>query len=292
MSGGEIIHSYKEKEIEELLINSNLSFDNLKYLAKEVSSNSWSPYSHFPVGAVVVGVDQDKKLKIFSGTNVEPTVPTSICAERVAIFNGISAGYKKFIALAISVPKALENFSSEIEINKITPCGACREVILQKLDQKGIILLDGTDRTFTPKELLPHPILDPNKLKSLTIEELDLLDLARTALNNAHTPYSKEKYGVAILLENTKEKFSACTVDSNSFGCSSEPLRAIFGTFIAKCGIKNKTKAIVFAYPFVKYPSGDALQLISDYTDPKIKIIIDNMGVTTIEELLPWAFKL
>ena len=288
-----IIHSYKE--IEEILNSSNLSFENLKYLAKEVSANTWSPYSHFPVGAVVVGIDQSKKPKVFSGTNVEPTISQTVCAERNAIFNGISAGYKKFIALAVSIPKALEKWTDKAELNFLTPCGACREVISQKLDPKGIILLDGHERTFTPKELLPHPLLDQNKLKTLTIEEMDTLDLARAALHNAHVPHSKEKYGVAMLTENINEKYSACTLDSTSFGCSVEPLKAVFGAYTASGSIKNsknKIKAIVFAFPFVKYPPGDALQLISDYCEPKTKIIIDNMGVTTIEELLPWAFKL
>ena len=291
MSTGEIINSYKE--IEELLNAANLTYDNLKYLAKEVSANSWSPYSHFPVGAVAVGIDQNKKLKTFSGTNVEPTVSCTICAERIAIFNGITAGYKKFIALAISVPKALEKFHGKPELNSLTPCGACREVILQKLDPKGLVLIDGIERTFTPKELLPRPLLDTNKLKTLTIEEMDILDLARTALHNAHVPYSKEKYGVSLLVENITEQFSACTLDSASFGCSVEPLKAVFGLYAAKGFInKNKIKAIAFAYPFVRYPSGDALQLISDYCDPKTRIIIDNLGLTTVEELLPWAFKL
>jgi len=293
MASSEIISSYKE--IEEILNIANISFESLKYLAKEVSANSYSPYSQFPVGAVVVGIDQNKKPKIFSGTNVEPTVSSSICAERVAIFNGIAAGYKKFIALAVSVPKAYEINTGEVELNKLTPCGACREVILQKLDPKGIILLDGKERTFTPKELLPHPVLDPNKLKRLTIEEMDTLDLARGALHNAHVPYSKEKYGVAILTENSKEKIYACTLDSASFGCSSEPVKAVFGVYTAKGGFKNPTnkiKAIAFAFPFIRYPAGDVLQLISDHSEPNIKIIIDNMGVATIEELLPWPFKL
>ena len=291
MSSGETLNSYKE--VEELLNNSNLSFENLKYLAKEVSANSWSPYSHFPVGAVVVGIDQNKKTKVFSGTNVEPTVFSAVCAERVAIFNGISAGFKKFIAIAVSVPKASAESQDNIELNKLTPCGACREVILQKLDHKGIIIIDGTTRTFTPKELLPRPILDQNKLKSLTIEEMDTLDLARGALHNAHVPYSKEKYGVALLTENPKDKFFACTLDSHSFGCSAEPLKAVFSTYTAKGGIKNSSiKAVIFSFPFVRYPSGDILQLISDYCDPKTKIIIDNMGTSTIEEMLPWAFKL
>ncbi len=290
MSYGEKIHS--SKEIEDLLNNSNLSFENLRYLAKEVSGNTWSPFSQFPVGAVVVGIDQSKNLKVFSGTNVEPNVHTSVCAERVAIFNAIAAGYKKFIAIAISLPKADKNIVGDLDIGKFLPCGACREVILQKLDNKGLIILDGIDRTFTPKELLPKPILDQSKLKTLTIEEMDTLEAARMALNNAHVPHSKEKYGVALLTND--EIFSACTVDSNSFGCSSEPVRAVFSNFATKSGIKNqsKIKAIVFAYPFIKYPSGDTLQLISDYCDPKTKIIIDNMGVSTIEELLPYPFKL
>ncbi len=121
MLPGEIIHSYKE--IEELLIGSNLSFANLKYLAKEVSANSWSPISQFPTGAVVVGIDHTKKIKIFSGTNVEPTVHLSVCAERTAIFNGISAGYKKFIALSVSCPIGLERMQGqEVEINELSPC--------------------------------------------------------------------------------------------------------------------------------------------------------------------------
>ena len=286
-----IINSYKE--IEEILNNSNLSFENLKYLAKEVSANTWSPYSQFPVGAVVVGIDQSKKPKVFSGTNVEPTVSQSICAERNAIFSGISAGYKKFIAIAVSAPKVLEQWPNKSEINFLTPCGACREVILQKLDPKGIILLDGHERTFTPKELLPRPLLDQNKLKTLTIEEMDTLHLARNALHNDHVPYSKEKYGVALLIEDTNEKYSACTLDSTAFGCSVEPLKSVFGVYAANGMFKkNKIKAIIFSFPFVKYPSGDTLQLISDYCELKTKIIIDNMGVTTIEELLPWAFKL
>ena len=290
--------TYKEKEIEELLNNSNLSFDNLKYLAKEVANNSWSPYSHFPVGAVVVGIDQSKNLKVFSGTNMEPTVHLSVCAERVAIFNGLTAGYKKFVAIAISCPKALEKQQinqKESEINKLVPCGACREVILQKLDPKGIILIDGIQRTFTAKELLPHPLLDQNKLKSLTIEEMDGLEKAKEALNNAHAPHSKEKYGVALLIEDSNKIFSACTVDSDSFGCSAEPLKAVFASCMAESGIKNvkdRIKAIIFAYPFIKYPAGDTLQLISDYVSPNTKIIINNMGVTTIEEMLPWAFQL
>jgi cytidine deaminase len=279
------------KEIEELLETNELSIDNLKYLASEVAKNSWSPFSNFPVGAVVVGIDQNKKLKVFSGTNVEPTVHLGQCAERVAIYNGITAGYKRFIAMAISIPKATEGK----EVNFYTPCGGCREVMLQKMISKGLIVSDKTERTFTPKELLPKPVLDQIKLKGLTIEEMDALDTSRRALHNAHVPHSKEKYGVALLVEDIDDTLSATTVDSNSTNLSCEPIRAVLGRFVAKYGadnLKDKIKAICFAYPFIKYPSGDVLQLISDYAKPDTKIIIDNMGVTTIEELLPWGFRM
>lgn len=285
------------KEIEEILNNANLSLENLKYLAKEVANNSWSPISQFPVGAVIVGIDQSKIPKVFAGTNVEPTVHLTVCAERVALYSGIAAGYKRFIAAAISLPKATEFIKSinhEPDICNFTPCGACREVLYQKLDPKALIVNDVIDRSFTPKELLPKPLLDINKLKTLTIEEMNALEKARMALHNAHVPYNKEKYGVSILIENTSEIFSATSLDSHSTGCSVEPLKSTFGMYAASGNLKsnNKIKSIVFAYPFVKYPTGDVLQIISDYCSPETKIIIDNMGVATIDELLPWAFKL
>lgn len=297
MSNEEAI-TYKEKEIEELLTNSNFSFDNLKYLAREVSNNSWSPLSKFHTGAIAVGIDQNKTIKVFPGTNVEPTVHLVECSERVAIYNGIAAGFKKFIAVATSAPKGTDakNINEkEVDLRKVTPCGACREVMLQKLDPKGIILIDGVQRTFTPKELLPHPVLDQNKLKSLTIEEMDALDAARRALNNAHAPHTHHKYGVSLLVDGIDEIFSACSVDSNSTGLAAEPVKGVIATAIAHKGAKHinkKIKAVFFAFPFVRYPTGDVLQLIADYTTPDTKIVIDNMGITTIEELLPWAFTL
>lgn len=282
-----------EKEIEELLSRESLSFDNLKYLASETSKNTWSTYSHFPVGAAVVGINKENKLKVFTGTNVEPTVHQNVCAERVAIYNGISAGYKKFIAVAISIPKAEEQVANPSEnLNNFTPCGACREVLLQKMDPKGLIVVGGLERSFRSRELLPKPILDTNKLKALSIEEMDTLELARKALHNAYVPFSKDKYGVS-LLSATGKTFSSSTIDSAALSCSSEPLRAVIGSLTASEGNpKGKIKSIAFAYPLVKYPSGDLLQLISDYCSNSTKIIIDNMGVTTIEDLLPYAFKL
>lgn len=60
----------------------------------ELHKNSYSPYSHFPVSAIVVMKDGRE----FVGVNVEnASYGAGICAERSAIVSAVSAGYKKVI---------------------------------------------------------------------------------------------------------------------------------------------------------------------------------------------------
>lgn len=95
-----------QKEIEELF--------NLSIKAAEFS---YSPYSEYPVGAAVL----TSKGKIFLGTNIEnASYGLTICAERVAICSAISSGYKDIKAIAIYSKKG-----------ETTPCGACRQFILE-----------------------------------------------------------------------------------------------------------------------------------------------------------------
>ena len=55
-------------------------------------NNSYSPYSNYKVCAIVVTNDN----KEFFGVNIEnASYGATICAERVAIFNAISSGYRK-----------------------------------------------------------------------------------------------------------------------------------------------------------------------------------------------------
>ena len=64
-------------------------------LARE---NSYSPYSHFRVGAALLCTDG----KIYSGCNIENRAygPTN-CAERTAFFKAVSEGEREFLAIAI-----------------------------------------------------------------------------------------------------------------------------------------------------------------------------------------------
>ncbi len=93
------------------------STDLLFKKAKEAAEKSYSPYSHFRVGAALLCSDGT----IYTGTNVENrSFGLTICAERSAIVSAVSAGQKSFKALAVYCPDA---------DYPVSPCGACRQVI-------------------------------------------------------------------------------------------------------------------------------------------------------------------
>jgi cytidine deaminase len=111
--------------------------------AREAAKNSYSPYSHFPVGAAVLTA----KGNIYAGANVEnASYGLTICAERVAICKAVSEGDKDITAIAISAP------------NNSTPCGACRQFIYE-FGERIKVYIETTNNTFpverTISELLP-----------------------------------------------------------------------------------------------------------------------------------------
>jgi cytidine deaminase len=93
-------------------------------MAKKAQKNSYSPYSRYPVGASVVG----ESGKIYTGTNIEnASFGLSICAERVAIFKAISSGERKIKDVCVVAKSA-------------TPCGACRQVIMEFADKDANVI--------------------------------------------------------------------------------------------------------------------------------------------------------
>ena len=116
---------------------------------KELLNNSYSPYSHYAVSAIVVTNDG----KEFSGVNVEnASFGGTICAERSAILNAISNGYKKkeFKEIYIMVS------SGEIG----TPCFICRQVLSEFFSKETIVhccSTTGEIKDFTVEELCPYP---------------------------------------------------------------------------------------------------------------------------------------
>lgn len=104
---------------------------------------SYSPYSHYKVGAALLG----RSGKVYTGCNIENAAYTpSICAERTAIFKAISEGEREFVAIAV------------VTLNGGAPCGICRQVMREFAPNITIIIgnLQGERQLFTLPDLLPH----------------------------------------------------------------------------------------------------------------------------------------
>ncbi len=112
--------------------------EELMKLAYEARQGSYSPYSHFAVGAALLCEDGT----VFTGCNVENASFTpTCCAERVAFFKAVSEGKKRFSKIAIVGAPIGQNPD-----RLIMPCGVCRQVMLEFCgDEFEILATDGKE---------------------------------------------------------------------------------------------------------------------------------------------------
>ena len=110
---------------------------------------SYTPYSHFKVGAALLAVDGT----IYTGCNIENAAytPTN-CAERTAFFKAVSEGVRDFRAICIvgGMNGVLSGYTA--------PCGVCRQVMMEFAPDLTVICLNGKgeSKRFALKELLPY----------------------------------------------------------------------------------------------------------------------------------------
>ena len=113
-------------------------------LANEARRRAYVPYSKYPVGAAL----RTKSGRIFTGVNVENAAyPTTMCAERVAVFKAVSEGEQEFEAIAV------------VTDNGGSPCGGCRQVLAEFGLDTIVFIADGKGKLLkqmTVAELLPE----------------------------------------------------------------------------------------------------------------------------------------
>ena len=98
-------------------------------MAKNAMKYSYSPYSHFAVGACVLMKDGS----VFTGCNIEnSSFGATNCAERTAIFKAVSEGRKEFAKIAIVSSSGLKTY----------PCGICRQVMSEFFKGNEQIILE------------------------------------------------------------------------------------------------------------------------------------------------------
>ena len=119
-------------------------------LAVKTSENAYVPYSHFPIGAVLVTDDG----RVYTGVNVEnASFGLTNCGERTAIFKAVSEGERLFKELIIY---------GQTE-KPVSPCGACRQVMAEFFEPDLPVTLVAKDKStvvMTVKELLPYSFTD------------------------------------------------------------------------------------------------------------------------------------
>lgn len=129
--------------------------------AIKATDNSYAKYSHFHVGAALRLADGS----IVIGANQENAAfPSGLCAERSAIFAAQSQKpHEAITMLAIAARN-----SNGLMPDPISPCGACRQVMLEMEDryQRPLeVLLYGTRgiyRVQSVKDLMPLIFVDSN----------------------------------------------------------------------------------------------------------------------------------
>ena len=103
---------------------------------------AYAPYSGYKVGAAL----RTKSGRVYTGCNVENAAyGLSMCAERTAVFKAVSEGKHEFETNAV----VTENGGS--------PCGACRQVMMEFAPAMTVIIADtrGQARITTVRDLLP-----------------------------------------------------------------------------------------------------------------------------------------
>ncbi|MCB9454390.1 MAG: cytidine deaminase [Anaerolineaceae bacterium] len=126
---------------------------NLLQAARDASERAYVPYSHYPVGAALLGSNG----VIYTGCNVENAAfPATICGERTALVKAVSEGQQEFTAIAV------------VTQNGGSPCGLCRQMLFEFAPELRVITanmdldvvidsrLDGLlQHGFGPKSLRP-----------------------------------------------------------------------------------------------------------------------------------------
>ncbi len=122
-----------------------MTYEELIKLAKKAKDGSYSPYSHFRVGAALLTADGS----VYTGANVEcSSYGGTICAERAALVKAVNDGKRDFSAIAIISD----------DIAPCYPCGICRQILSDFSPDMTVISAsaDGYYEQNRLTDLLPH----------------------------------------------------------------------------------------------------------------------------------------
>lgn len=128
-----------------------LSKEQIQNLIREADrarAFAYAPYSHFAVGAALLGEIEVCNScgncgtieHYFTGCNIENAAFTpGNCAERTAVFKAVSEGGKNFRAIAIVAGAA--GTDGLKQTGYTSPCGVCRQVLREFVNPKEFLVI-------------------------------------------------------------------------------------------------------------------------------------------------------
>jgi cytidine deaminase len=211
-----------KEQFEKLQALSGLDDSELRVaLLPFAAAYSYAPISEFFVGAIVRGLSG----RLYFGANMEiigAQLGQTVHAEQSAISHAWMKG---------------ETGLKDITIN-YSPCGHCRQfmnelttadsLVVQLPQRDEMTLQEYLPESFGPKDLGITDALMSPKQHGLSTDETDTLVLAAVdALNQSHSPYTKNLSGVAI---GTKEgnTYKGAYAENAAFNPSLPPLQVAF----------------------------------------------------------------
>jgi len=123
----------------------------LVVLAVNARQKAYAPYSHYSVGAALL----TRAGLIYTGCNVENAAyPTTMCAERVAVFTAVAQGQRVIDAIVVATS------------NGGSPCGSCRQVLAEFgldtlvicIDESGKVVIETDLRSLLPGAFTPQDL--------------------------------------------------------------------------------------------------------------------------------------
>ncbi|MFW5965238.1 MAG: cytidine deaminase [Halodesulfurarchaeum sp.] len=118
--------------------------DQLLDRAREALNRAVVPYSAYPVGAAIETASGD----VYTGANIEiANYSNSLHAEEVALARAVMDGHTEFTGIAVSTAGR----------DGTTPCGMCRQTLVEFAGPSFEVLVDGPDGPvhYELGELLP-----------------------------------------------------------------------------------------------------------------------------------------
>ena len=127
-------------------VSTEHALENLIEQARQAALNSYSPYSHFRVGAAL----RLSNGEVVTGTNVENvSYGLTICAERSAMVRAVARFGPQVRVDAVAVANLNQAASP--------PCGACRQFLAEFIAPDAPVVFPASDgmRTMKFRDLLP-----------------------------------------------------------------------------------------------------------------------------------------